>query len=330
MNFKAVLLGCTLLAPGMALAEDVTVQVWGSTWKSLLEPLSQRFEAETGIKVEVVTQSSSGEGLVKLQAERANPTVDVWFTTNSVAAKASKDQELFTKIPAAEVPNTAGLLPGAFNEDWVAMYYYPMGIIYDVDAVPAEPTSWEDLWKPEYAGSIIAPSMSIYQGSLLLVANELNGGAIDNVDPGFEALEKLNPNVSLYYTSDSQARQSVAQGEGSILIGQSAHFRRLKDEGLNVKMIAPKPAPMYFDVMMMVNGDNQANAAKFINFVVSEQEQQILADAEYMTPVHAGVKVPASLADIMPAEGAGIVFDDQKIAEEIADWNARFESIATR
>jgi putative spermidine/putrescine transport system substrate-binding protein len=206
MKYRAILLAaCALLLPSMSHAEGLTVQIWGSTWQSLVEPASKRFEEATGIKVNVVTQSTSGEGLAKLQAQRSNPTVDVWFTTNSVAATASKDRELFAKIPLDKVPNTAGLIPGSYNENWVAMYYYPIGIIYDAEATPFKIDKWQDLWSPEVGKSIIAPSMSIYQGSLLMIANKINGGTIDNVDPGFEALEKLHKNVALYYTSDSQA-----------------------------------------------------------------------------------------------------------------------------
>lgn len=331
MKYKASLLtAAALLSPTLTHADEITVQVWASTWQSLVEPASKRFEEATGIKVNVVTQSSSGEGLAKLQAERANSAVDVWFTTNSVATVAAQDQELFTKIPLDQVPNTSGLIDGAYNQDWVAMYYYPIGIMYDVDTVPFEITEWSDLWRPELAQSIIAPSMSIYQGSLLMVANDINGGTIDNVEPGFEALSKLNDNVSLYYTSDSQARQSFAQGEGNVLIGQSAHYRRLLDEGFNVKLITPKPAPIYFDVMMMVNGKNQENAAKFIDFISSQEEQSALAAAEYMTPVHANVELPASLVEVAPADDARMVLDDLAIAAQISDWLARFEELAAR
>jgi len=292
--------------------------------------LAERFEKDTGIKVNVVTQSSSGEGLVKLQAERDNPTIDVWFTTNAVAATAATDQKLFTKIPQDKIGNISELIDGAHTDDWVAAYYYPLGIIYNADTVPFEPKEWQDLWKPELAHTIIAPSMSIYQGSLLLVANQLNNGTMENVDPGFAAIEKLNPNVSLYYTSDSQARQSMAQGEGSILIGQSAHFHRLKEEGMNVKMITPAPAPLYLDVMMMVNGKNQDNAAKFINYVISEKEQSIMGTSGYMPPVNKNSKSSPALEAVAPAKGTTVVFDGAAIAAHIADWQARFEKIVTQ
>lgn len=330
MTFKTMLLCCSVLSaagPAFSAENEITIQVWGSTWQNLLQPMSQRFEAETGIKVNVITQSSSGEGLLKLQAERENSGVDVWFTTNAVAATAAEDDKLFTKIPKDKLTNAANLIDGGSTEDWVGIYYYPMGIIYDVDNVPAVPTSWEDLWKPEFADQIVAPSMSIYSGSLMLVGNELNGGTTANFDPGFEALSKLNPNISLYYTSDSQARQSVAQGEGSILIGQPAHLSALKKEGINVKMISPKPAPMYFDVMMMVNGERQEESAKFIDFVISEQEQATMTTTVNMAPVNRLVSSTEELREALPAEGAGIVFDGKMISANVADWSARFEKL---
>lgn len=120
MNYKKFLFSaCVVMVTTSLHAEELTVQIWGSTWQNLVEPASKRFEEATGITVNVVTQSTSGEGLAKLQAERNNPVADVWFTTNSVAATAAQDQELFTKIPLDQVPNTEGLMDGSYNEDWV-------------------------------------------------------------------------------------------------------------------------------------------------------------------------------------------------------------------
>lgn len=332
MNYKALLVFCGLTSatsPAFAESHEITIQVWGSTWQNLYQGASKRFEDKTGIKVNVVTQSSSGEGLVKLQADRDHPNVDIWFTTNAVAATAAADQKLFTKIPREKLTNYDQLIKGGATEDWVGAYYYPLGIIYDADSVPAAPTSWQDLWKPEYKNQIVAPAMSIFEGSLMLVANQINGGTVDNVAPGFAALEKLNPNISLYYTSDSQARQSMAQGEGSILIGEPTHMTELKAEGINAKMISPKPTPMYFDVMMMVRGAHQDEAAKFIDFVISQGEQVSMTNSVNMAPVNKNATPSEILRATLPAEGDGVVFDGKYIASHISDWTARFEKIAT-
>jgi ABC-type Fe3+ transport system substrate-binding protein len=278
--------------------------------------------------VNAVTQSSSGEGLVKLQSERDNPSVDVWFATNTIASEAAQDQQLFVKLPQAKLANRGELIQGAITDDWVGIYYYPMGIVYDADAVKVPPTSWEDLWKPEYKGQIIAPAMSIYSGSLLMVANQINGGTTENFDPGFEALNRLNDNVSLYYSSDSQARQSIVQGEGSILIGQSSHMSAIAKDGLNMKMIAPKPAPMYFDVMMMTNGDSQDEAAQFINYIISKGAQEDMLASVNMAPVNKGVALPEELAAGLPADGEGFVMDGKIVNDNVSDWTVRFDEIA--
>lgn len=333
MNIKSLLLSCGLAlaaSPVLAQAKEITVQIWGSTWENGFKAISQQFEAQTGIKVNPVTQSSSGEGLVKLQAERDNPSVDVWFATNTIASEAAQDQALFVKIPQDKMTNRDQLIQGSISEDWVGVYYYPMGIVYNADAVDVPPTTWEDLWKPEYKGKIIAPAMSIYAGSLLTIANTINGGNSENFDPGFEALARLNDNVALYYTSDSQARQSIVQGEGTILIGQSSHMKAISREGLNMKMLAPRPAPMYFDVMMMTNGSHQEEAAKFVDFVISKAAQEEMLARVNMAPVNRNVVLPAELAANLPAEGDGFVMDGAIVRKNISDWSVRFDEIATR
>ena len=331
MNIKTVLLSCAVVlagSPAFAKDKEITVQIWGSTWENGIKAISQQFEAETGIRVKAVTQSSSGEGLVKLQAERSNPSVDVWFATNTIASEAGQDQELFTKIPQDKLTNKDELIQGAISEDWVGVYYYPMGIVYDASAVSVPPTSWEDLWKPEYKNQIIAPAMSIYSGSLLMVANQLNGGSTENFDPGFKALKGLNQNVSLYYSSDSQARQSIVQGEGSILIGQSSHMNAIAKEGLNMKMIAPKPAPMYFDVMMMTKGDSQDEAAQFVNYIISKGAQEEMLARVNMAPVNKNVALSEALAAALPADGDGFVMDGKLVNENVSAWTVRFDEIA--
>ncbi len=333
MNIKTILLSCCALlgaAPVYAQDKSITVQTWGSTWENGFKAIAQKFEAETGIQVKAVTQSSSGEGLVKLRAERDKPSVDVWFATNTIASEAAQDQQLFVKLPQDKLTNKAELISGAIIEDWLGMYYYPMGIVYDADAVAVAPTSWEDLWKPEYKDQIIAPAMSIYSGSLLVVANEINGGTNANFDAGFDALGRLNDNVSLYYSSDSQARQSIVQGEGSILIGQSSHLNAIAKEGLNMKMIAPKPAPMYFDVMMMTRGENQDEAAQFINYVISKTAQEDMLNSVNMAPVNKNVALSEELAASLPAEGDGIVMDGKLVLDNVSNWTVRFDEIATR
>src|SRR5258708_9443749 len=131
---RALALGIVLSALGLggAAAQDkrITILVWGTTWQGVLQKAGEDFAKQTGIKVEVATQTTSGEGLTKLQAMKAHPTVDIWFTTDSVAERAVKDTDMFAPLPTAAMSNWASVPDNAKRERWVGFYGYPVGIVY--------------------------------------------------------------------------------------------------------------------------------------------------------------------------------------------------------
>ncbi len=325
-NRAFVAAGILMLASLPASAQDkkLTVQIWANTWQSAIQAVSEAFRKETGIAVQLVTQSSSGEGLVKLQAMKQKPTVDVWFTTSSVAKRASQDTQLFAPIPTKSVPNLSQLDPAAHDQYWVAAYYYPIGIIYRPDMVKEPITKWQDLWDQRFENKLALPNMNMYQASMLLVAAQLNGGGVDNVEPGFQALAKLRPNIALFYGSDSPARQALAQGEAAVLVAPPSQAKRVRDQGIDVKMVSPKPAPMFFDVMMIVKSGNEANAARFIDFVSSTAMQRMISEKLEMGPVNRNAEPAPAMAASLPKQGDGVAFDDAKINANIAAWNERF------
>lgn len=323
---RALFAASVLLLSGPALAQEkkLTVQIWGTTWQSVIQSISEAFQKRTGVSVAAVTQSSSGEGLVRLQSMRQKPTIDVWFTTSPVANRASNDTELFAPIPSQGMSNLSLIDPSAHSKYWVAAYYYPVGIIYRPDMVKEPIKSWEDLWDKRFAKKLALPNMNMYQAAMLMVAAEMNGGGIDNIEPGFDALAKLRPNVALFYGSDAQARQALAQGEASVLVGPPSQAKRVRDQGVEVKMISPKPAPMSFDVMMIVKSGNEATAAQFIDFVGSTEMQRLISEKLGMGPVNKNAAPAPEMIASLPKAGDGVAFDDAKINANIGAWNERF------
>ncbi len=313
------------LAGGAAHAQNqITIQIWGTTWQSVMQSLAGEFEKQSGIKVIPVTQASSGEGLVRLQNMRDAPTIDVYFTTSSVAERAVTDKKLFLPLPRAAMSNLGSVIPGASAESWVAAYYYPVSIIWRPDLVKQPIKSWSELWDPRFAKKLGIPSVNMYQARMLLVASILNGGSVTNVEPGFAALKNLKPNVAMFYSSDAAARQALAQGEIAVLIGPPSQAKRMRDQGVAVDIVSPKPAPMLFDVMTLVNTPRAAQAARFIDFVLSKGAQDQISEKLNMAPVHKDSKPAAELARALPAAGDAVAFDEGPINANIAAWNERF------
>lgn len=307
-----------------AAAEEITVQAWGSTWDMGLRAIADAFTAETGITVVSVPQASSTEGLVKLQGMKPTPTIDVWFTTASVAARAEKDTELFSPIDPASITNGPHLIKGAETNFWVAAYYYPMSIVYRPDMVDAPITGWKDLWDPKFANQLAVPPMEMYQARMLLVASLINGGGIDDVEPGFAALKQLSPNVATWYQSDSDGRKALAMGEASVLVAPPALAKAVADDGVEVKIVSPNPTPVMFDVMMLVNTPKKEAGAKFIDYVVSAKSQALLAVEQNVGPVNNAAEPPKDVVEAMPIEADQVTFDEEKINANVAAWTERF------
>lgn len=316
-------------APAIAQNESLNVLIWGVTWQSAIEEVSKNFTDETGISVNVVTQASSGDGLAKLQAMRANPDVDVWFTTASVATRSIHEDDLFAPLPSEQMDNIKDLPQGLVSSHYVPVYSYPTALIYRTDLVTEPITSWADLWDPRFEKKLAVPAMGMYQGRLLMMAAGKDGGDPMDADAGFAALEELKPNVAIFYSSDAQARQALAQGEVSVLVAPPSQGKRVADAGRPVEVISPKPAVMNSDVMMIVRSGNEDAAAQYINYLISAPVNEFIAERLNMSAVNVNSAQPESLREQLPKEGDEFIPDESVINENIAQWLDRYnETIA--
>lgn len=312
------------VTPASAQDKEITVLIWGTTWKSGFVDVTEKFTKETGIKVDYVTQASSGEGLVKLQAMRAKPTIDVWFTTASVAQRASAEGNLLAPLPKASMSNLNMLTPGLAADKYAAVYTYPLSIIYRTDRVDAPITSWADLWEPRFAHKLAVPGMDMYQGRILMIAS-VAGSEPKNVDKGFEMLNKLKPNVAVFYSSDAQARQALAQGEVAVLVSPPSQAKRMTDAGVPVKVVSPKGTPMNADVMTIVGGTGkEAMAAQYINFMLSKAANEAISAGVSMAPANRESKAPEALVAILPKPDDALILDEEVINKNIGTWLQRF------
>lgn len=319
--------GASLLAaPKLARAQvrEIAVQIWGTTWTGSMRRVAQEFERLHGIKVNAVTQATSGEGLVRLQSMRAAPAIDVWFTTSSVAERAKTDAQLFLPLPMASIPNAQQIEAGARASHWLGVYFYQLGIVWRTDQVPQPITSWQDLWAPRFANKLGVPTMNSYQARMLLVAATLNGGGISNVEPGFEALRRLKPNVVTWYSSDTTARTALAQGELAVLVAPPAALKRVTDAGVAARMVSPPPSPMMYDAMMLVNTPKREASVRFIDFCLGKEMQDIIAQGQGMGPVNPAASTTPETTATLPRMEDRVSFDDDVINANIGAWNERF------
>lgn len=314
-------------APAVAHDKSINIMAWGTTWQSSLQTLSKEFTEKTGIRVNLVTQASSGEGLVKLQTMKNKPMVDVWFTTASVAERAVADTQLFVPLPQGKIPNLKNVVPGAATSHYAAIYGYPMSIVYRTDLIKTPITQWSELWtRDDITKKLSIPGMSMYQGRALMMASMAHGGGKTDDNKGFEMLAQLKPKVAMFYSSDAQARTAMSQGEIAVMMATPAAGKRIADAGHPVKVISPKPALMNYDVMTIVKSGKEDMAAQYVNFMLDKTVNERVSEYTNMAPVIQGAKVPATLAEQLPKESDVVVLDEKWVNANVTQWVQRFNN----
>ena len=308
------------LNPIKAAAEEktLTVMLWGATWNVGVKDVAKKFEEKYGVRVRAVMQSGSSEGLAKMMAARGKPGIDVWFCDSAMPRTAPPG--LIADVDPNKITNRADLVEGALNKKYVAQLYNPQGIIYRKDICPMDIKTWEDLWRPEFKNQLAVPPPSFDQGTFLVVAAKINGGSENNIQPGFDKIKQLMPNVVTFYDNDSTSRRLLAQGEVSVLIGNTGSLDYLTEAGIPVAVVNPKPTPVSFDVMTVIHNGNEDLAHKFIDMMISKWAQEISVLPHKSAPVNSKVDATEILTNDFPKPEDSLIIDHAAVRDNLARW----------
>lgn len=276
MKRSAVLIALLALVVSFAAAQQ-SVSAYTTLEEPLAKALFEKFEAETGIKVNFV-RLSGGEVVTRLEAERENPQASIWVGGVGLDHITAKDKGLTTPYKS----RAAGKTPTAFKDKqgyWVGMYVGPLTFVTNTKRAAelgiTPPTSWADLLKPEYKGMIRVanPNTSGTAYNVITTLRYIYKGDEEKV---FDYLEKLDANIDQYTRSGSAPGKSVAIGEIPIAIGYAHDQVKLKAGGAPVVITAPKEGTGYelASMSLVMGGKDAVNAKKLYDWILSSPTAQ--------------------------------------------------------
>jgi putative spermidine/putrescine transport system substrate-binding protein len=222
-------------------ATRLRVMLNGGIYEELARRLViEPFERESGAAVEVVP-ASAAQMVTRLMAEREAPSVDVVVIDQLVMGRAL-DEGLFETIDAGNIPSLRDLAPDAIDSRGYGPIVHSHNLVlgYNSKQLTVDPpASWADLWHPRFKGTVVPGAIELTPGLLfLLEANVLNGGTYKNVDPGFAALKRLEPNVRKYFHSVGEVRPLVSR-ENVVVAISSNMLQAEIAQGSPVGMVFP-------------------------------------------------------------------------------------------
>lgn len=291
-----VLLGSVALAgiAAPAFAQSGEVNIYSYREQSLLQPLLDKFSAETGIKANVLY---AGDGLLeRVAAEGELSPADVVLTVDIGNLVGAEEQGLTQPITT---PVLEERVPEAFRDDdanWTALSLRSRVFYVSKDRVDATALTYEDLASEEWNGRICTrPGDHAY--NIGLIAHYI---AVNGEEKAREWLTKVRDNLAFAPDGSDRAQvKSILDGTCDLAIANTYYMGAMlnnqaepeqKDWANSARIIYPNAEADGTQVnvaggFIAKHAPNVDNANALIAFLLSDEAQSIYADTNYEFPV---------------------------------------------
>jgi spermidine/putrescine-binding protein len=161
-----------------------------------------------------------------------------------------------------------------------------------------------------------------------------NGGSIDNVDPGFQKIKTLKPNVLTFWTSHDQAASLLASGQASIGVWSSDRAGTQALQGAPVGLAFPNEGvTLLGNAIGVTKGSKHAKLAQtYINFALDAQQQKGFDEEAVLIPTNSKVQLSSAVQALLPTGDLvknAYTPDWNTVAESMPEWTKRWEREVT-
>ncbi|HEX6331863.1 MAG TPA: iron ABC transporter substrate-binding protein [Actinomycetota bacterium] len=281
--------------------EDGELTVYTGREESLVQPLFDQFQEETGIQVQVRYGDTAEMASTILEEGEGTPA-DVFFAQDAGALGALDAAGMLRELPGEVLE----AVPARFRSPagtWVGISGRARVVAYSTERVdPAElPDSIFGFTDPAWSGRIgWAPTNGSFQAFVTALR------LLEGEDAAREWLEGILANDPVVYDSNTPALEGIAAGEVDVaFINHYYLFVKRDEEGPDY------PVENAFlgggDAGALVNvagvailnaSDGVGPAERFVEFLLSEEAQSYFAEQTHEYPLVEGVPVEAGLTPL--------------------------------
>ncbi len=332
----SLLAAFVLVGAGAAPAAE-EVNLYSARKEELIKPLLDRFTAQTGIKVKLLT-GGADELLKRLESEGRGSPADLFITVDAGRLHRAKAAKVLQTVHS-KVLETA--VPVAYHDPegyWYGLSVRARPIMYARGRVePMQLSTYEDLADPKWKGRVcIRSSSNLYNQSLVASMIAANGEAsTEQWAKGLVANFARPPRGG-----DRDQIKAAAAGECDIAIANTYYLAgMLQSKNESERAAAQKinvfwPNQQGRGVHVNVSGagvtahaPHKANAVKLLEFLVSDASQLWYAEANGEYPVKEGIPPSATLkkwgsfkADALNLATLGVLNADALKLMDRAGW----------
>ena len=306
-------------APDAAPAEAGDLVLYSGRSQTLVEPVLDRFREETGIDVQA-RYGRDAELLAALEEEGPRSEADVFWANTAGALGAANNAGLLTDLPDSLLQRPGAYVPSSGR--WVPVTVRFRVLAFNPDAVSESdlPTSVMALPEMEqFRGRIgWTPTYSSFQD--FVTAMQLVHGE-DSTRSWLQGVRALEPKA---YPSNTPMLEAMLAGEIDVALTNHYYVRRITEGGgENAESVAIHRfdsgdvgnLALVTGAGLLENGAADANAARLLSFLLSEEAQSMLAENVREYPVLRDAPVPSYLLPFDEAARLGPEIDFERLRD---------------
>jgi len=290
--FLAILTSCK--------QEQNVVNVYSGRHYQSDEELFREFERQTGITVNLI-KADTDQLINRLELEGANSPADLFITVDAGRMIQAKEKGLLQPL---DTQNIANIVPLAYRSSegyWTGLTKRVRVIIYHKERVnPSELTTLEALTDPKWKGRILVRS-SKNQYNQTLMASII---AANGPDSALQWARGIVQNMAQEPRgNDSDQIKAIAAGAGDIAIANTYYIGLLLNSPNAEEQNVARQVGIFFPnqndrgahvnisgMAIAAHSPNRENAQKLIEFLLSEESQNVFVNEVFEYPVNKHVE----------------------------------------
>ena len=321
---------CLIAVFNPAAAEDGVVNVYSYRQPKLLQPMFDRFTAETGLQVKLVF---ADKGLIeRLEQEGPLSPADLLMTSDVGRLVEAQNKGLLQPVESSEILSS---VPSNLRSDknlWFGLTMRARVVYASTARVTQDTISYEELADPKWRGKICTRAGD-HPYNLGLIAAMI---AAQGEEATRQWLLGVKANLAVKPSGDDRAQaKSIFAGECDLALGNTYYMGLMmtntqdpeqKEWAKASRILFPSSAKIGTNInisgmAMTAHAPNRDNALKLMTFLASDEAQALYAAQNFEYPVNP--KVPAT--DIVKSWGSftpgnvdlAVIAANQKLASKL-------------
>jgi len=286
------------------------------------------------VKIEIYEDSNT-VGYPKMLAAKQTtpnqPLVNFGFFNAQTTAQGILDG-MWNRLDYDAMSNVKDVLPIFRREDryGIGVGSDQLGLVYNTRLISPAPTSWTDLWDSKYKGKV---TFFDYYWYPVYIAAKMNGGGLQNMQPGWDFWKAHAKQIRTIVTSNPQYLDVLSNGTAPLTSYFNGTALQWKGGGAPLEYVPPREGaisvPVYLQSVQGNTNDQNEVVTDIINQMLSPKWNQQWAVTSVEVPTNQKVQLPDAMRSLPAFQRATVeklqTVDWTVVARNNADWRQKWD-----